>query len=83
MEIETRSNQFLTKKLRKVIFASSAGTIIEWYDFYIFGSLAAIIATQYFPREMQPQPYLARWPYLPPGLLCVRLVHWFLAGWAI
>lgn len=35
----------------KVIFASSAGTLIEWYDFYIFGSLATIIATHFFPPE--------------------------------
>jgi hypothetical protein len=34
----------------KVIFASSAGTLIEWYDFYIFGSLAVIIAGQFFPK---------------------------------
>ena len=33
----------------KVIAASSVGTMIEWYDFYIFGSLAAIISTQFFP----------------------------------
>lgn len=34
----------------KVILSSAAGTIIEWYDFYIFGSLATIIATQFFPK---------------------------------
>jgi MFS family permease len=33
----------------KVIAASSVGTLIEWYDFYIFGSLAPIIAKQFFP----------------------------------
>jgi len=33
-----------------VILASSAGTLIEWYDFYIFGSLATIISTQFFPK---------------------------------
>jgi MFS family permease len=33
-----------------VIGASSAGTLIEWYDFYIFGSLATIIDTQFFPK---------------------------------
>lgn len=33
-----------------VIFASSAGTLIEWYDFYIFGSLATIISAQFFPK---------------------------------
>jgi MFS family permease len=38
------------KQIRKVIFASSVGTLIEWYDFYIFGSLAPIIASQFFPK---------------------------------
>lgn len=33
-----------------VIGASSAGTLIEWYDFYIFGSLATIISSQFFPQ---------------------------------
>ncbi len=33
-----------------MIAASSAGTMIEWYDFYIFGSLAAIISTQFYPE---------------------------------
>jgi hypothetical protein len=38
----------LTKEERKVIFASSLGTVFEWYDFYLYGSLAAIIAKQFF-----------------------------------
>ncbi len=33
---------------RKVIFASSLGTVFEWYDFYLYGSLAAIIAKKFF-----------------------------------
>src|SRR5205085_6853447 len=33
---------------RRVIFASSLGTVFEWYDFYLYGSLAAIIAKQFF-----------------------------------
>jgi MFS family permease len=37
--------------LRKVIWASSLGTLIEWYDFYIFGSLATVLASQFFPKE--------------------------------
>jgi MFS family permease len=37
-------------KIWKVIAASSAGTLIEWYDFYIFGSLATIIAAHFFPK---------------------------------
>lgn len=38
------------RKIWKVIGASSAGTLIEWYDFYIFGSLATIISSQFFPK---------------------------------
>jgi MFS family permease len=38
------------KRIWSVILASSAGTLIEWYDFYIFGSLATIIAAQFFPK---------------------------------
>ncbi len=36
--------------IRKVIAASSVGTMIEWYDFYIFGMLAKTISTQFFPE---------------------------------
>src|SRR5262245_7004182 len=38
----------LSKDHRKVIFASSLGTVFEWYDFYLYGSLAAIISRQFF-----------------------------------
>ena len=38
----------ITSEERKVIFASSLGTVFEWYDFYLYGSLAAIIAKQFF-----------------------------------
>ncbi|MEP7279213.1 MAG: MFS transporter [Bacteroidota bacterium] len=38
-----------TKGIWKVITASSAGTLIEWYDFYIFGSLSTIISHKFFP----------------------------------
>jgi MFS family permease len=38
----------VTRQERKVILASSLGTIFEWYDFYLYGSLAAIIARQFF-----------------------------------
>ena len=38
----------MTAEQKKVIFASSLGTVFEWYDFYLYGSLAAIIAKQFF-----------------------------------
>ena len=46
-EYEARSRP-MTAEERKVIIASSAGTIFEWYDFYLYGSLAAIIGAQFF-----------------------------------
>ncbi|NUU38372.1 MFS transporter [Pseudomonas sp. C2B4] len=41
-------NRGITREERKVIFASSLGTVFEWYDFYLYGSLAAIIAKHFF-----------------------------------
>ncbi|MEN9375246.1 MAG: hypothetical protein RL710_403 [Pseudomonadota bacterium] len=38
----------MSQEEKKVIFASSLGTVFEWYDFYLYGSLAAIIAKQFF-----------------------------------
>ena len=38
----------MTKEERRVVFASSLGTVFEWYDFYLYGTLAAIIAKQFF-----------------------------------
>lgn len=44
-------NQTISPKtIRSVIAASSVGTMIEWYDFYIFGMLAKTISTQFFPE---------------------------------
>ncbi|MFZ1856632.1 MAG: MFS transporter, partial [Chitinophagaceae bacterium] len=40
-----------TSNIRKVIAASSVGTMIEWYDFYIFGMLSTTISTQFFPKD--------------------------------
>ena len=39
---------WLSRSQRKVVLASSLGTVFEWYDFYLYGSLATIIAKQYF-----------------------------------
>jgi len=38
----------MTQEEKKVIFASSLGTVFEWYDFYLYGSLAPVIARQFF-----------------------------------
>src|SRR4051794_16390292 len=39
-----------SRQIRKVIAASAGGTVIEWYDFYIFGSLAATLAPKFYPE---------------------------------
>jgi MFS family permease len=44
----TAVNRPMSAEEKKVIFASSLGTVFEWYDFYLYGSLAAIIAKQFF-----------------------------------
>jgi MFS family permease len=43
----------------RVIMASSVGTMIEWYDFYIFGSLTAILALKFYPTGNDTFAYLA------------------------
>jgi hypothetical protein len=44
----TVAKHVMTKEEKKVIFASSLGTVFEWYDFYLYGSLAAVIGKQFF-----------------------------------
>jgi MFS family permease len=44
---------------RRVILASSLGTVFEWYDFYLYGSLAAIIAKQFFSGLNETSAYIA------------------------
>jgi len=43
----------------RVIMASSVGTMIEWYDFYIFGSLAAILSPKFYPPGNETFAYIA------------------------
>jgi MFS family permease len=47
------------KKLWSVITASSVGTLIEWYDFFIFGSLATILSEQFFPKTNPTAAFLS------------------------
>ena len=47
------------KELWFVITASSVGTLIEWYDFYLFGTLATILAQQFFPKGNETAAFLS------------------------
>ncbi|MBD1430677.1 MFS transporter [Sphingobacterium litopenaei] len=55
MTTETQS----TKGIWKVIGASSLGTLIEWYDFFIFGSLSIVISTKFFPTDNPTAAFLS------------------------
>jgi MFS family permease len=46
--VASSATRVMTAEERKVIFASSLGTVFEWYDFYLYGSLAAIIGVKFF-----------------------------------
>ena len=46
--------QLSAGEVRRVIFASSLGTVFEWYDFYLYGSLAAVISKQFFAGVANP-----------------------------
>ena len=58
----------------KAITASAAGTMIEWYDFYIFGSLAAIMSGLFFPKENPVVGFLLT-------LVTIRLIPLWVAQW--
>ena len=53
------NNNMNNKGLMSVILSSSVGTLIEWYDFYIFGSLAIIISQKFFPSGNQTAALLS------------------------
>src|SRR6266853_1957342 len=58
-----------TKGIWKVIIASSLGTLIEWYDFYIFGSLATVIASQFFPKSNPTAALLSTFATFAAGFI--------------
>ena len=62
-ETQTRS------PLWQVIGASSVGTLIEWYDFYIFGSLAVIISKQFFPQDKSTAALLSTLAIFAAGFI--------------
>ena len=55
----TNTQEISKSKIWQVIGASSVGTMIEWYDFYIFGSLAGIIAPLFYPPGNDTFAYIA------------------------
>src|SRR5262249_32789764 len=68
------------KDLRRVVIAASVGNIIEWYDFYIFGSLASILAVKFFDTSHPVAAFLSTVAIFSVGFL-IRPLGAFLFGW--
>lgn len=58
-----------TQTLPSIITTATVGTIIEWYDFFIFGGLASIISSQFFPKENPTAAFLATLATFAAGLI--------------
>jgi len=68
------------KELRRVVLAAAVGNIIEWYDFYIFGSLAAILAVKFFEKSHPVAAFLSTVALFSVGFL-IRPLGAFVFGW--
>ncbi len=68
------------KDLRRVVIAAAVGNIIEWYDFYIFGSLASILAVKFFEKSHPVAAFLSTVAIFSIGFL-IRPLGAFVFGW--
>ena len=68
------------KNFRRVITAAAGGNVIEWYDFYIFGSLATILSVKFFEKSHPVAALLSTIALFTAGFL-VRPLGAFLFGW--
>jgi MFS family permease len=74
------THYLMPKNFRTVIVAASVGNVIEWYDFYIFGSLAAILAAKFFSKTHPVAALLSTIALFTAGFL-IRPLGAFLFGW--
>src|SRR5262247_3307198 len=70
----------IPKDFRRVIVAASVGNVIEWYDFYIFGSLAAVLSVKFFEKSHPVAALLSTIALFTAGFL-IRPLGAFLFGW--
>jgi len=68
------------QNFRRVITAAAGGNVIEWYDFYIFGSLAAILSVKFFEKSHPVAALLSTVALFTAGFL-IRPLGAFLFGW--
>src|SRR3989440_6459998 len=57
------------KDLRRVVIAAAVGNVIEWYDFYIFGSLAALLSVKFFAAGASGSALIKKVGTFPAGFL--------------
>src|SRR5256884_5591923 len=57
------------KELRRVVIPAAVGNVIEWYDFYIFGSLAALLSVKFFAAGAAGSALIKTVGTFTPGLL--------------
>src|SRR6516162_7477788 len=70
----------IPRDFRRVIIAAAVGNVIEWYDFYIFGSLAAILSVKFFDKSSPTAALLSTIALFTAGFL-IRPLGAFLFGW--
>src|SRR5213594_3426714 len=70
----------IPKNFRRVVAAAAVGNVIEWYDFYIFGSLAAILSVKFFDKTHPVAALLSTIALFTAGFL-IRPLGAFLFGW--
>jgi MFS family permease len=70
----------IPKNFRTVITAAAVGNVIEWYDFYIFGSLAAVLSVKFFEKTHPVAALLSTIALFTAGFL-IRPLGAFLFGW--
>src|SRR5438552_10838714 len=67
--LEEESIKSIGTEERKVIFASSLGTVFEWYDFYLYATLAPFFAALFFPSGNQTAALLSAFATYAAGFL--------------
>src|SRR5437899_12126346 len=75
-----RASKISLKELRRVVIAASVGNIIEWYDLYIFGSLASILAVKFFEKGHPVAAFLSTVALFSVGFV-IRPLGAFVFGW--
>jgi hypothetical protein len=74
--MEEESIKSIGTEERKVIFASSLGTVFEWYDFYLYAVLAPFFAALFFHRGTRPRHCSLPSPPTLPASSCARSARW-------